>query len=113
MPDFWDQGHFFFKTPDITESAAIKDKWSDTKKAFFESWVNGFDSITSWTHDALEAGFNEQMTTHNLKKGDVLLPLRIMLVGAKFGPGVFDIAALIGKEETAKRIANAIRVVEG
>jgi glutamyl-tRNA synthetase len=31
-----------------------------------------------------------------------------MLVGGKFGPGVFDIAALIGKEETLKRIKYAI-----
>jgi len=113
LPDFWEQGHFFFKTPETIDSAAIKDKWNDTKKAFFESWVNSFGSLSSWTHDALEVAFNEQMAAHNLKKGDVLLPLRIMLVGGKFGPGVFDIAALIGKEETAKRIGRAIRVVEG
>ena len=32
----------------------------------------------------------------------MLLPLRIMLVGKKIGPGVFDIAEIIGKEETIK-----------
>nr|WP_315824373.1 hypothetical protein [Paraflavitalea speifideiaquila] len=31
-----------------------------------------------------------------------------MLVGGKFGPGVFDIAELIGKEETLKRIKMAL-----
>lgn len=112
LPDFWEQGHFFFKTPESIDSAAIKDKWNDTKKAFFEGWLNSFDSIT-WSHDALEAGFNEQMQAHGLKKGDVLLPLRIMLVGGKFGPGVFDIAAMIGKEETKKRINSAITKVSG
>jgi len=110
LPDFWEQGHFFFKTPESIDSAAIKDKWNDTKKAFFEGWMNSFDSI-SWSHDALEASFNEQMQVHGLKKGDVLLPLRIMLVGGKFGPGVFDIAAMIGKEETKKRINSAIVTV--
>ena len=33
-----------------------------------------------------------------------MLPFRIMLVGGKFGPGVFDIAAILGKEETINRI---------
>ncbi len=33
-----------------------------------------------------------------------MLPFRIMLVGGKFGPHVFDISALLGKEETIKRI---------
>ena len=37
-----------------------------------------------------------------------MLPLRIMLVGGKFGPHVFDIAAIIGKEETISRIKYTI-----
>ena len=37
-----------------------------------------------------------------------MLPFRIMLVGGKFGPGVFDIAALIGKQETLQRIEKAM-----
>lgn len=37
-----------------------------------------------------------------------MLPFRIMLVGGKFGPGVFDIAILLGLAETKSRIAKAI-----
>ena len=33
-----------------------------------------------------------------------MLPFRIMLVGGKFGPGVFDIAMALGADETVKRI---------
>jgi glutamyl-tRNA synthetase len=51
------------------------------------------------------------MEKHGLKKGDVLLPLRIMLVGGKYGPGVFMIAEVIGKDETVKRIHNAIAML--
>ena len=40
-----------------------------------------------------------------------MLPLRIMLVGGKFGPGVFDIAAIIGKEETIKRIKHTLQLL--
>ena len=40
-----------------------------------------------------------------------MLPLRIMLVGGKYGPGVFDIAALLGKEETIKRIEHALSLL--
>ena len=39
-----------------------------------------------------------------MKKGELMLPLRIMLVGGKYGPGVFIIADIIGKQETIKRI---------
>ena len=37
-----------------------------------------------------------------------MLPFRIMLVGGKYGPGVFHIAELLGKEETIKRIEKAL-----
>ncbi len=37
-----------------------------------------------------------------------MLPFRIMLVGGKFGPHVFDIAALLGREETVNRIDKAL-----
>lgn len=47
----------------------------------------------------------------NLKPGELQLPLRIMLVGGKFGPAVFTIAEMIGKEETIKRIKNALNLL--
>lgn len=37
-----------------------------------------------------------------------MLPFRIMLVGGKFGPAAFDIAALLGKEETSRRITKSL-----
>ena len=36
-----------------------------------------------------------------------------MLVGGKYGPPVFAIAELLGKDETIRRINNAIVVIEG
>ena len=46
----------------------------------------------------------------SFKPGELMLPFRIMLVGGKFGPGVFDIAVLLGKAETQHRIAKAISI---
>jgi len=43
-----------------------------------------------------------------IKPGDLQLPLRIMLVGEKSGPPVFDIAALLGSGETENRILNLL-----
>lgn len=110
LPDFVQQGYFFFRTPGQIDLPAIQAKWDDKKKQFFESWLAALNSIT-WSHDALEQSFNETMEKHGLKKGDVLLPLRIMLVGGKFGPGVFTIAEVIGMEETGNRVRNALSML--
>jgi glutamyl-tRNA synthetase len=104
LSDFWSQGHFFFTTPEIVEMATIKEKWNEQKQQFFNSWVDSLAIQPGWNQHDLETGFNELMAQHGLKKGDVLFPLRIMLVGGKYGPGVFVIAEVIGKDETISRI---------
>lgn len=104
LSEFADQGFFFFAAPESIELAAVKDKWNSTKQDFFTRWAATLATLPAWEHDALEQSFNAQMQESGLKKGDVLLPLRIMLVGGKFGPGVFDIAALIGREATISRV---------
>ncbi len=40
------------------------------------------------------------------------MPLRIMLVGAKFGPHVFDIAVLLGRDETIRRIRHTLQLLQ-
>ena len=109
LSDFWPQAHFFFATPEITEIAAIREKWNDQKQQFFTNWAGALATQSGWTHHDLESGFNDLMTQHGLKKGDLLLPLRIMLVGGKYGPGVFAIAEIIGREETIRRIHNVTK----
>ena len=61
-------------------------------------------------HRTNKKEFKELAAANKIKPGDVLMPLRVMLVGGKFGPGVFEIAALLGKEETIERIKKALNV---
>lgn len=111
LTDFYDQSFFFFKTPENIDTASIKNKWSDNKKIFFETFIAEADSL-DWNATTLEDAFKNIAAKQNIKVGELMLPLRIMLVGSKFGPGVFHIAEFIGKEETFKRIQTALQVVE-
>jgi glutamyl-tRNA synthetase len=108
LNEFWEQSYFFFVTPQTIDTAAIQAKWSDTAKSFFQSLQTNFIASADWSHDNIETIFNNTIIDAGIKKGEAMLPFRIMLVGGKFGPGVFAIAELIGKEETIKRLQNAL-----
>ena len=108
LPDFVEQGSFFFKTPEEIDTAAILPKWKPEHATFFTQLLSNWNGLESASVAELEASFNQLVQEQGLKKGEVMLPLRIMLVGGKFGPGVFDIAASIGAGESAKRITNAL-----
>ncbi len=109
LTDFVEQGRFFFQTPHKWDLDAIAPKWNDAKQAFFGDVIAYFENQKNWNVPTdLENGFKELAAAKGVKPGEVLLPLRIMLVGGKFGPGVFDIASIIGKEETIVRIKNSV-----
>lgn len=112
LPDFVTNSSFFFARPATIDVASVKPKWNEDKKIFFEKLIGAFLNSPGWQAAELENLFKELTTSSNIKQGEVLLPLRIMLVGGKFGPGVFDIASLIGRSETIERISKAILLLD-
>jgi glutamyl-tRNA synthetase len=110
LQDFWEQAAFFFATPAQYDLDSVKPKWTDIKTDYFNKLIDTYKSVSpdQWNPESLEITFKALAEESNLKIGEVMLPFRIMLVGGKFGPAVFDIAALLGKEETAIRIQKAL-----
>jgi glutamyl-tRNA synthetase len=108
IPDFIQQAGFFFRSPDQPDLSAVKGKWTPEKKDFFEHLQLRLESLQEWTYVAIEASFQELAAARNIKPGELQLPMRLMLVGGKFGPAVFQIAQLLGKAETIRRITNTL-----
>lgn len=111
LTDFIKQASFFFKMPDKIDVDSIKPKWNEKKQLFFIELIDAFKAQGLWNHDELDKTFKELSIKHQIKTSELLLPFRIMLVGGKFGPGVFDIASLIGKEETINRINYTLQLL--
>ena len=103
LNDFVSQSKYFFVAPEELDSAAVLPKWDAKKSAFFQSFSDALHSI-EWATESIEACFKSTAAEHQMKPGDVQLPLRIMLVGGKYGPPVFEIASIIGIDETIQRI---------
>lgn len=108
LTDFYEQAWFFFKAPEKWDVDAVKPKWNEAKQLFFAELIRNYELINTWDASTLEKNFKEIAAANELKPGELMLPFRIMLVGGKFGPGVFDIAALLVKEETIERIRKAV-----
>ena len=110
LTDFIQQGSFFFQQPLQYDLDAVKPKWNDAKKNFFQSFTEELAAIPEWKSAFIEDAFKKLAALQNIKPGELQLPFRIMLVGGKFGPPVFEIAELLEKKETIARIQNAIRI---
>lgn len=111
LTDFYDQSHFFFAAPQQIDTASVLPKWNEGKKKFFDSFIEELNATPDWQSAFIEDGFKKLAALAAIKPGELLMPLRIMLVGGKFGPAVFDIAQILGKEETIKRIRFALTLL--
>ena len=111
LTDFWDHSYFFFKAPAEWDTAAVKSKWNEDKAGFFNTFSKSLQGINSWESSTLESVFKQIADQSGIKPGDLQLPLRIILVGGKFGPPVFDIAAVLGKGETLARIESGLNAI--
>lgn len=71
------------------------------------------DSLTDsdWSQAALQARVGEWVEKNNLTNGEVLWPMRVALSGQKNSPGPFEIANVLGKEVTLKRLEQAISLL--
>jgi glutamyl-tRNA synthetase len=107
--DFIQQLAYFYKAPLEIDVASIEAKWSHEKNEFFRQFVEIINDLVPFDEKVIEEKFKALAAEKNIKVGELQLPLRIMLVGAKFGPSVFVIAELIGKISLKERIIFALQ----
>jgi len=108
LNDFYSQSIYLFESPASFDLESIRPKWNDDKQVFFMAWMPILQTLDDWTLGSIETSFKDLATTLNCKAGELQLPFRIMLVGAKHGIGVFQIAEMIGKENTLQRIQKVL-----
>ena len=72
--------------------------------------IEKLEPFEDWTEDALKEFLFALADEKELKKGQLLWPLRAILTGLPFSPGAFEVAAALGKEKTIERLKNVYRI---
>jgi glutamyl-tRNA synthetase len=112
LTDFWPQGSFFFVAPAEIDTSSILPKWNENKNQFFIEMIRSYSLMNLWDTEGIEHTFKELAAASKLKPGELMGAFRLMLVGGKFGPGVFEISSVLGKEETIKRIEHTLSLLK-
>ena len=64
------------------------------------------EAVTDWRAETTEAAMRNFAEQNNLKLGSVAQPLRVALTGRTTSPGIFDVLAVLGREECLARLAD-------
>lgn len=103
VKDLWNNASFFFKAPEAYDPKAVKKRWTPDMPAHITELVallEGYDVIDG----TVEPAVMDWITGNGLHMGNVMNAFRLCVVGECKGPHMFDITALLGKEETLRRL---------
>ncbi len=107
--DLWEQSYFFFQAPEEYDQKAVKKFWKDDTGKIISDVSAILENISPFTSPVIEKHVKEYVENNGVGFGRLMNPLRIILVGGNFGPHLFDIMELLGKEEVLRRIKKGQR----
>ena len=104
VSDLWDLTSFFFVAPAEYEEKQAKKYWKGENPRILQEVREVLASIEDFSLEHTEQVVHAWIQEKGYGMGQVMNTLRLALVGAGKGPGMYDVTAFIGKEEGLKRI---------
>ena len=99
---------FLFATRPIPIDDKAKQLLTEDGRTVLARLANTLNSAEPWIAGALEAVVRDFAEREGLKLGKVAQPLRAALTGSTASPGIFDVLALLGRDEALGRIADQL-----
>lgn len=111
VKELWPLCSFFFIAPTEYDEKTVKKRWKADSAKVMGELADVLEGIDDFSVEGQEPVVMKWVEEKGYKLGDVMNAFRLTLVGIGKGPGMFDISAFLGKEETLKRLRKAIEVL--
>lgn len=111
VKELWPLCSFFFIAPTEYDEKTAKKRWKEYSGKQMAELSKVLADIEDFSIEGQEPVVMKWVEDKGYKLGDIMNAFRLALVGIGKGPGMFDITAFLGKEETLKRLHAAIEVL--
>ena len=110
--ELWPLCSFFFIPPTEYDEKTVRKRWKENSAQVMGELAEVLEGIDDFSLENQEHIVMAWIESKGYKLGDVMNAFRLALVGEGKGPGMFDISAYLGKEETLRRLRRAIEVLK-
>ena len=111
VSELWPLCSFFFEAPSTYDEKTRKKRWKEDSPAQMAELIAVLEGIDDFSMENQERVVEQWIEEKDYKLGNIMNAWRLMLVGEGKGPGMFDISAFLGKEETIKRMKKALECI--
>jgi glutamyl-tRNA synthetase len=108
IPDLWDNAWFFFIRPEQYDMQVYQKIWQEGTTGLIAGFMEEVSKLTVFNKDTLHALVQEFTAASGVKTGQLMNPLRLLTVGSSQGPGMMDMADVLGREEFLERLRRGL-----
>ena len=101
-----DSAAFIFADRPLPIDAKASALLTDTTRDLIGQLRDALLPVAPWTAATTEAAMRAYADANGLKLGGVAQPLRVALTGRTTSPGIFDVLAVLGREESLARLGD-------
>ena len=112
VKELWGQSSFFFVAPEQYDEKTAKKRWKAESPEQMTELSEVLAGIEDFSSENTETIVKEWIAAKEYHLGNVMNAFRLAVVGESKGPHMFDITALIGKEETIARLKKAVSTIK-
>lgn len=110
--ELWPLCSFFFIPPVEYDEKTVRKRWKENSAQVMGELADLLEGLDDFSLEHQEQVVMAWVESKGYKLGDVMNAFRLALVGEGKGPGMFDISAFLGKDETLRRLRRAIEVLK-
>ena len=111
VKELWPLCSFFFIPPTTYDEKTVKKRWKEDSPRVMSELAAVLEGLSDFSLENQEKVVHAWIEAKGYKLGNVMNAWRLALVGEGKGPGMFDISAFLGKEETLRRMRRAIETL--
>ncbi len=104
VPDLWNTAWFFFIRPEKYDTLVFQKIWQPGTTGMIQDFSNEIEKLNDFNIETLHALVQQFTANTGVKMGQLMNPLRLLMVGSNQGPGMMELASILGKAEFLERI---------
>jgi glutamyl-tRNA synthetase len=108
VKDFVEKCPYFFSEPTQYDPEVVKKRWKPESRQCLLALADEFGKLEYPTKEEYENALHKTAESLKVGNGQLIHPLRLAVSGMGVGPGLFDILAILGKDEAVRRMRLAI-----
>lgn len=104
---------YFFKDPIGYEEKALKKHFTSNAIEIITTIQNNLSGVEDFRSENIEKVFHEIAEKENISAGKLIHPTRLAVSGVSFGPGLYELLEVLGKETVTRRLITAVNFIKG